>query len=230
MFSDQVVAVKALSTILSIFQMGTLDMVYQSYQHSSLLKEMSTYWLLVEESDEKSKRLSWAPFISRLANILTNKIYFLNKYNVFGLNYALMEGAEFDVEDQVNIPARLSTLLATLNVSIQWVLVNSCSVLNGTIHPLITEAYSIYLSLTVILADLIEKAEEPETLESTLARYEEERLVLRSIIVQVSNLTEMNLFDDVVLQVCVHRRFPPFLSIVHWKGIQGKHGLLLGSN
>lgn len=57
--------------------------------------------------------MNWAPFISRLANILTNKVYFLNKYTEFSMNYALIEGAELDSEDQMNVPARLSTLLAT---------------------------------------------------------------------------------------------------------------------
>ena len=197
LFSNQIVAVKALTTTLCVFQMSALDMIYQSLKHISLLKEMSVRWRMIQESDEKASSSSWAPFISRLANILTNKVYFLNKYTAFGVNYALVEGAELDVEDQVNVPARLSTLLANLNVSLQWVLMNPCSVLNGTVRPLIEEAHSIYLALTVVLADLLENPDEPETLQAAVARYEEERLVLRDIIAQVKTRAEINVFDDV---------------------------------
>ena len=195
LFSNQIVAVKALTTTLCVFQMSALDMIYQSLKHISLLKEMSVRWRMIQESDEKASSSSWAPFISRLANILTNKVYFLNKYTAFGVNYALVEGAELDVEDQVNVPARLSTLLANLNVSLQWVLMNPCSVLNGTVRPLIEEAHSIYLALTVVLADLLENPDEPETLQAAVARYE--RLVLRDIIAQVKTRAEINVFDDV---------------------------------
>ena len=45
--------------------------------------------------------MNWAPFISRLANILTNKVYFLNKYTEFSMNYALVEGAELDGFEEV---------------------------------------------------------------------------------------------------------------------------------
>ena len=84
--------------------------------------------------------MNWAPFISRLANILTNKVYFLNKYTEFGVNYALVEGCELDVEDQVNVPARLSTLLANMNMALRWSLANTDPVINGAIRPMIEEA------------------------------------------------------------------------------------------
>ena len=141
--------------------------------------------------------MNWAPFISRFANILTNKVYFLNKYTEFGMNYALVEGAELDVEDQVNVPARLSTLLANLNLALRWALANTDPVINGAIRPMIEEAHSIYLSLTVVMADLLSKNDEPDIVQSTLARYEEERLALREIIMRAKNIQELNLFDDV---------------------------------
>ena len=197
LFSNQIVAVKALTTTLCVFQMSALDMIYQSLKHISLLKEMSVRWRMIQESDEKASSSSWAPFISRLANILTNKVYFLNKYTEFGMNYALVEGAELDVEDQVNVPARLSTLLANLNLALRWALANTDPVINGAIRPMIEEAHSIYLSLTVVMADLLSKNDEPDIVQSTLARYEEERLALREIIMRAKNIQELNLFDDV---------------------------------
>lgn len=197
LFSDPIVAVKTLTTTLCVLQMSALELIYQALKHVSLLKEMSVRWRMIEESDEKSGQPSWAPFVSRFANILTNKVYFLNKYTAFGVNYALVEGARLDGEDQVNVPARLSTLLANLNVALQWVLMNPCAVLNGTVRPMIEEAHSLYLALTVILADLLENPDEPETLQATVDRYEEERLVLREIIALVRTRTELNLFDDV---------------------------------
>ena len=141
--------------------------------------------------------MNWAPFISRVANSLTNKVYFLNKNTEFGMNYALVEGAELDVEDQVNVPARLSTLLANLNLALRWALANTDPVINGAIRPMIEEAHSIYLSLTVVMADLLSKNDEPDIVQSTLARYEEERLALREIIMRAKNIQELNLFDDV---------------------------------
>ncbi len=142
--------------------------------------------------------MNWAPFISRLANILTNKVYFLNKYTEFSMNYALIEGAELDSEDQVNVPARLSTLLANLNMALRWALANTDPVINGVIRPMIEEAHSLYLSLTVVMADLINKNDEPDIVQSTIARYEEERLALREIILRAKDKPDLNLFDDVV--------------------------------
>ena len=113
------------------------------------------------------------------------------------MNYALVEGAELDVEDQVNVPARLSTLLANLNLALRWALANTDPVINGAIRPMIEEAHSIYLSLTVVMADLLSKNDEPDIVQSTLARYEEERLALREIIMRAKNIQELNLFDDV---------------------------------
>lgn len=141
--------------------------------------------------------MNWAPFISRLANILTNKVYFLNKYTEFGVNYALEEGSELDVEDQVNVPARLSTLLANLNMSLRWSLANTGPVINGAIRPMIEEAHSLYLSLTVVMADLLNKNDEPDIIQSNLARYDEERLALREIILRAKGKQDLNLFDDV---------------------------------
>ena len=146
--------------------------------------------------------MNWAPFISRFANILTNKVYFLNKYTEFGMNYALVEGAELDVEDQVNVPARLSTLLANLNMALRWALAHTDPVINGAIRPMIEEAHSIYLSLTVVMADLLSKNDEPDIVQSTLARYEEERLALREIIMRAKVRQELNLFDDVLASCC----------------------------
>ena len=146
--------------------------------------------------------MNWAPFISRFANILTNKVYFLNKYTEFGMNYALVEGAELDVEDQVNVPARLSTLLANLNMALRWALAHTDPVINGAIRPMIEEAHSIYLSLTVVMADLLSKNDEPDIVQSTLARYEEERLALREIIMRAKVRQELNLFDDVLVSCC----------------------------
>lgn len=41
-------AVKALTTTLCIFQLSTQEVVYQSFKHVSLLKEISTRWKSVE--------------------------------------------------------------------------------------------------------------------------------------------------------------------------------------
>ena len=142
--------------------------------------------------------MNWAPFISRLAKILKKKVYFLNKYTEFSMNYALIEGAELDSEDQVNVPARLSTLLANLNMALRWALANTDPVINGVIRPMIEEAHSLYLSLTVVMADLINKNDEPDIVQSTIARYEEERLALREIILRAKDKPDLNLFDDVV--------------------------------
>lgn len=142
--------------------------------------------------------MNWAPFISRLANILTNKVYFLYKYSQFGVNYALVEGAELDVEDQVNVPARLSTLLANLNMALRWALANTDTVINSTIGPMIEEAHSLYLSLTVVMADLINKNDEPDIIQSSLSRYEDERLALRDIILMAKRRSKLNLFDNVI--------------------------------
>ena len=223
LFSNQVVAVKTLTTTLCVFQLSALDMIYHSLKHVSLFKEMSVRWSMIQESDEKTGAASWAPFISRFANILTNKVYFLNKYTAFGANYALVEGAELDVEDQVNVPARLSTLLANLNVSLQWALMNPCAVLNGAIRPMLEEAHSLYLSLTVLLAGLLESPDESETLQAALARYEEERLVLRDILSQVRARPEINVFEDVGgNRPSLPPSSPPFRSAVRSAAIRAK--------
>ena len=141
--------------------------------------------------------MNWAPFISRLANILTNKVHFLHKYTQFGVNYALVEGCELDVEDQVNVPARLSTLLANMNMALRWSLANTDPVINGAIRPMIEEAHSLYLALTVVMADLLNKNDEPDIIQSNLIRYEEERLALREIILRAKDKPDLNLFDDV---------------------------------
>ena len=149
--------------------------------------------------------MNWAPFISRLANILTNKVYFLNKYSEFSMNYALLDGAELDVEDQVNVPARLSTLLANLNIALRWALSNMDPVINGAIKPMIEEAHSLYLSLTVVMADLLGQNDEPDIVQSTLSRYEEERLILREIIMRAKNKQVLNLFEDVgISMIFIH--------------------------
>lgn len=161
--------------------------------------------------------MAWAPFISRFANILTNKVYFLNKYSEFSMNYALLDGAELDVEDQVNVPARLSTLLANLNMALRWALANMDPVINGAIRPMIEEAHSLYLSLTVVMADLLGKNDEPDIVQSTLSRYEEERLALREIILRAKDKQDLNLFDDVRSWWWLRRRFRRFLSGLRWK-------------
>ena len=148
--------------------------------------------------------MNWAPFISRLANILTNKVYFLNKYTEFGVNYALVEGCELDVEDQVNVPARLSTLLANMNMALRWSLANTDPVINGAIRPMIEEAHSLYLALTVVMADLLNKNDEPDIIQSNLIRYEEERLALREIILRAKDKQDLNLFDDVGIRSMSH--------------------------
>lgn len=48
LFADEVVAVKALTTTLCIFQLSTQDVIIQSFKHVSLLKEISTRWKIVE--------------------------------------------------------------------------------------------------------------------------------------------------------------------------------------
>lgn len=48
LFTSEIVAVKALTTTLCIFQMSTQEVAYQSFKHVSLLKEMSTKWKIVE--------------------------------------------------------------------------------------------------------------------------------------------------------------------------------------
>ena len=161
--------------------------------------------------------MAWAPFISRFANILTNKVYFLNKYSEFSMNYALLDGAELDVEDQVNVPARLSTLLANLNMALRWALANMDPVINGAIRPMIEEAHSLYLSLTVVMADLLGKNDEPDIVQSTLSRYEEERLALREIILRAKDKQDLNLFDDVRSWWWLRRRFRRFPSGLRWK-------------
>lgn len=161
--------------------------------------------------------MSWAPFISRFANILTNKVYFLNKYSEFSMNYALLDGSELDVEDQVNVPARLSTLLANLNMALRWALSNLDPVINGTIRPMIEEAHSLYLSLTVVMADLLGKNDEPDIVQSTLARYEEERLALREIILRAKDKQGLNLFDDVSGCGGLCRRFPRSPRARRWR-------------
>jgi len=42
------VAVKMLTTTLCVFQLSTQDVVFQSFKHVALLKEMSTKWKIVE--------------------------------------------------------------------------------------------------------------------------------------------------------------------------------------
>mgnify|MGYP004700426029 FL=1 len=37
-----------LTTTLCIFQLSTQDVIYQSFKHVALLKEMSTQWKIVE--------------------------------------------------------------------------------------------------------------------------------------------------------------------------------------
>ena len=113
------------------------------------------------------------------------------------MNYALLDGAELDVEDQVNVPARLSTLLANLNMALRWALSNMDPVINGAIKPMIEEAHSLYLSLTVVMADLLGQNDEPDIVQSTLSRYEEERTTLREIILRVKEKQVLNLFGDV---------------------------------
>ena len=161
--------------------------------------------------------MAWAPFISRFANILTNKVYFLNKYSEFSMNYALLDGAELDVEDQVNVPARLSTLLANLNMALRWALANMDPVINGAIRPMIEEAHSLYLSLTVVMADLLGKNDEPDIVQSTLSRYEEERLALREIILRAKDKQDLNLFDDVRSCWGLRRRFRRFPNALRWR-------------
>ena len=39
---------KALTTTLCVFQLSTQEVVYQSFKHVSLLKEISTRWKIVE--------------------------------------------------------------------------------------------------------------------------------------------------------------------------------------
>ena len=48
LFTSEIVAVKALTTTLCIFQMSTQEVAYQSFKHVSLLKEISTKWKIVE--------------------------------------------------------------------------------------------------------------------------------------------------------------------------------------
>lgn len=170
--------------------------------------------------------MNWAPFISRLANILTNKVYFLNKYTEFGVNYALVEGAELDVEDQVNVPARLSTLLANMNMALRWALANTDTVINGAIRPMIEEAHSLYLALTVVMADLLNKNDEPDIIQSNLIRYEEERLALREIILRAKDKQDLNLFDDVRESLAYHCRSPISLRKALFSSTPVKHALL----
>ena len=40
--------VKMLTTTLCVFQLSTQDVVFQSFKHVALLKEMSTKWKIVE--------------------------------------------------------------------------------------------------------------------------------------------------------------------------------------
>lgn len=165
---------------------------------------------------------TWAAFISRFANILTNKVYFLNKYNEFTTNYALVEGAELDVEDQVNVPARLSTLLANLNMALRWALANTDPVINGAIRPMIEEAHSLYLALTVVMADLISKNDDPEIVQATLTRYEEERLSLRGIVLRARAKPDLNLFDDVGLARAARARSPTSPRAARWRRTRGR--------
>lgn len=48
MFTSEIVAVKALTSTLCIFQLSTQDVIIQSFKHVSLLKEISTRWKIVE--------------------------------------------------------------------------------------------------------------------------------------------------------------------------------------
>ena len=48
LFASEIVAVKALTTTLCVFQLSTQEVVYQSFKHVSLLKEISTRWKIVE--------------------------------------------------------------------------------------------------------------------------------------------------------------------------------------
>ena len=48
LFQSEIVAVKMLTTTLCIFQLSTQDVIYQSFKHVALLKEMSTKWKIVE--------------------------------------------------------------------------------------------------------------------------------------------------------------------------------------
>ena len=81
--------------------------------------------------------------------------------------------------------------------ALRWALANTDPVINGVIRPMIEEAHSLYLSLTVVMADLINKNDEPDIVQSTIARYEEERLALREIILRAKEKQDLNLFDDV---------------------------------
>lgn len=45
---SEIVAVKALTTTLCVFQLSTTEVVYQALHHVGLLKEMSTRWKAVE--------------------------------------------------------------------------------------------------------------------------------------------------------------------------------------
>ena len=55
LFTSEIVAVKALTTTLCIFQMSTQEVVYQSFKHVSLLKEISTKWKIVEVEAERAR-------------------------------------------------------------------------------------------------------------------------------------------------------------------------------
>lgn len=49
------------------------------------------------------------------------------------------------------------------------------------------------------MADLLGKNDEPDIVQSTLSRYEEERLALREIILRAKAKQDLNLFDDVLI-------------------------------
>ena len=54
LFQSEIVAVKMLTTTLCVFQLSTQDVVFQSFKHVALLKEMSTKWKIVEVSYDES--------------------------------------------------------------------------------------------------------------------------------------------------------------------------------
>ena len=84
-----------------------------------------------------------------------------------------------------------------MNMALRWSLANTDPVINGAIRPMIEEAHSLYLALTVVMADLLNKNDEPDIIQSNLIRYEEERLALREIILRAKDKPDLNLFDDV---------------------------------
>ncbi|CBK23548.2 LOW QUALITY PROTEIN: uncharacterized protein [Blastocystis hominis] len=55
LFASEIVAVKALTTTLCVFQLSTQEVVYQSFKHVSLLKEISTRWKIVEVGKRRGR-------------------------------------------------------------------------------------------------------------------------------------------------------------------------------